>query len=429
MKIVHITAGTGNFYCGTCLRDDVLVRGLRKQGHDAMTVPLYLPIVRESRELHESPLFFGGINVFLQQKSTFFRNSPRWIDSVFDLRVLLRVASRMASLTKPRDLGELTLSTLKADNGFQVKELKRLITWLKKQGSPDVVCLSNALLLGFAAPIHRALNVPIVCSLQGEDSFLDNLPSPYAEQCWSILKEHSSSVSAFIAVSRYYGDCLRERLGINSQKMHNIYNGIDLKGFDSLESRSSNHKPVIGYLAQMIPAKGLETLVDAFIVLKERNRIPGLRLHVAGSMTPADRKFVARLKKKLASVNLSEHVRFFPNLERNEKLEFLSELTVLSVPATYGESFGLYVIEALAAGVPVVQPRHAAFPEILQVTGGGILYDPDNLDSMVSSLESFILNEPERIRMGRRGKEVVFQQFSDESMTRNVLKILERVLN
>ena len=243
------------------------------------------------------------------------------------------------------------------------------------------------------------------------------------------MKEHSSSVSAFIAVSRYYGDCLRERLGINSQKMHNIYNGIDLKGFDSLESRSSNHKPVIGYLAQMIPAKGLETLVDAFIVLKERNRIPDLRLHVAGSMTPADRKFVARLKKKLASVNLSEHVRFFPNLERNEKLEFLSELTVLSVPATYGESFGLYVIEALAAGIPVVQPRHAAFPEILQVTGGGILYDPDNLDSMVSSLESFILNEPERIRMGRRGKEVVFQQFSDESMTRNVLKILERVLN
>ena len=132
MKIVHITAGTGNFYCGTCLRDDVLVRGLRKQGHDAMTVPLYLPIVRESRELQESPLFFGGINVFLQQKLAFFRNSPRWLDRVFDSRALLRVASRMTSLTKPHDLGELTLSTLKADNGFQVKELKRLITLVKK---------------------------------------------------------------------------------------------------------------------------------------------------------------------------------------------------------------------------------------------------------------------------------------------------------
>ena len=425
MKIIHITAGTGNFYCGTCLRDDVLVRGLRQQGHDAIMVPLYLPIVAESSDNHENPIFYGGINVYLQQKSTFFRKSPRWLDRVFDSRTLLRFAARKTGLTKPRDLGELTVSTLKAESGFQVKELMRLIHWLKNQETSDAVCLSNALLMGFAAPMRRALNVPIICSLQGEDAFIDNLPPPYADQCWEILRRQVEEISAFIAVSHYYGDCMRTRLEIPPEKIFVVHNGISLKGFENLES--GNARPVIGYLAQMIPAKGLETLVDVFIVLRERNAIPDLRLHVAGSCTPSDRRFVHRLQKKLSAVGYSEGVQFFPNLKRYEKLRFLNDLAVLSVPATYGESFGLYVIEALAAGVPVVQPRHAAFPEILDLTGGGLLYEPDNIHSFVSSLESLMLDESKRIRLGKQGKKAVFKHFSEECMTRNVVNVLQAV--
>ena len=425
MRIIHITAGTGNFYCGTCLRDHALVKGLQKLGHDAIMVPLYLPLVTESVNHYESPLFFGGINVYLQQISAFFRKTPQWFDRIFDTKILLTLASQKTGLTKPRDLGELTLSTLKAENGFQIKELKRLINWLKKMNKPDVVCLSNALLLGFASPIIRALHVPVVCSLQGEDSFLDNLPEPYANQCWMILKEQAEIISAFVAVSKYYAECMQPRLEIPAKKMHVIYNGIDLQGFDV--HKSNNIDPVIGYLAQMIPGKGLETLVDAFIVLKERNRIQNLRLHIAGSQTPADVIFVNRLQEKLAVSGYSDQVQFSPNIERKEKLKFFNELTVFSVPATYGESFGLYVIEALAAGVPVVQPRHAAFPEILEMTKGGICYEPDNLESLVANLEALILNKPKRECLGKQGKESVFKLFSQEVMAQNVLKVLKVV--
>src|SRR5437763_268183 len=95
MRIVQLTAGTGSFYCGTCLRDNALVAELRRQGHDALLVPLYLPLaLDEPPATPATPLFYGGVNVYLQQQSSLFRKTPRWVDRLLDAPGVLRAAAK-----------------------------------------------------------------------------------------------------------------------------------------------------------------------------------------------------------------------------------------------------------------------------------------------------------------------------------------------
>ena len=101
---------------------------------------------------------------------------------------------------------------------------------------------------------------------------------------------------------------------------------------------------------------------------------------------------------------------------------------MLSVPATYGESFGLYVIEAMAAGVPVVQPRHGAFPEIIAATGGGVLYEPADPDALASAIEDTLLDPQRAQELGERGRQAVHAHFSVAKMAENVLTVFQHAL-
>src|SRR5712691_7251429 len=391
MRIIQITPGTGSFYCGTCLRDNALVAELRRLGHDAMMVPLYLPLmVDEAPTTDNTPVFYGGVNVYLQQKSALFRKSPRWLDRLFDAPKLLRLAASRAGSTEARELGDLTVSTLRGEEGRQIKELDRLAGWLTEE-QPEVVCLSNALLIGLARRIKEKTGAAVVCTLQGEDAFLDSLPDGDREAAWRALTERAADVDAFIAVSHYYGDVMRRRARLVADRVHVVHNGILLDGYGP--APAPPEPPVLGYLARLCPAKGLATLVEAYCLLRKRDRLPGLRLRVAGSMTASDRPFVEDQRARLAAAGVADDVQFLPNLSRDEKIAFLHGLSALSVPASYGESFGLYVIEALAAGVPVVQPRHASFPELIEATGGGRLCDPDDPESLASAVEE-LLRDP-----------------------------------
>lgn len=424
MKIIQLTAGTGNFYCGTCLRDHALIKGLTDLGHDATLVPMYLPLVTETPADRDVPLFFGGINVYLREKLSLCRHTPRWLDRLLDSRTLLRLAARNAGMTKARDLGELTLAVLQVGDSRQRKELDRLIDWLSSHKRPDVVCLSNALLSGFARPIQQALGVPVVCTLQGEDAFLDSLPPPFDAKCWDALRANVAEIAAFVAVSDYYGETMQRRLDIPAAKANVVRNGIDLSDFEHLDLRPAA-APTIGYLTQIIPGKGLERLIDAFLVLKQANRIAKLALHVAGSLVPAEKPFLARMKQKVADAGFAADLKVSPNIERADKLAFLASLSVLSVPATYGESFGLYVIEALAAGVPVVQPRHAAFPEVLTLTGGGILCEPDDTAALAEALGTLLDNPQGAQALGAEGRRGAFEHFGLPRMCREFVDILE----
>jgi glycosyltransferase involved in cell wall biosynthesis len=314
---------------------------------------------------------------------------------------------------------------LRGEEGRQVKELERLTAWLA-EAKPEVVLLSNALLVGLAREIKRRSGAAIVCTLQGEDTFLDDLPEPDRSYAWRVLAERAQAIDAFIAVSRYYAGVMGERAHRPPGRVHVVPNGILLNGY--APAPAPPDPPVLGYLARMHPIKGLKTLVEAYLLLRQEGRAPNLKLRVAGSMTPTDRPFVAEVQATLARAGFAEDAEFRPNLSREEKIAFLQGLSVFSVPATYGEAFGLYVIEALAAGVPVVQPRHGAFPELLAATGGGLLCEPDDPRSLAAGIEE-LLADPQAARaLAMRGREVVLERYSVAQMAAGVARVCEQVM-
>lgn len=425
MRILQLTPGTGNFYCGSCLRDNALVRGLRAKGHDVLMVPLYLPLVTdEPAENDNSPIFLGGISMFLEQKVPAFRHMPEWLNRILSSSMLLRMAANLAGMTSATQLGEATVAMLQSEPNRQAQEVERLIAWLRKQHPPDVICMSNSLLGGLARPLKEEFKVPIVCSLQGEDSFLDALPEPFRAQAWELLAKRCSEMDHFIAVSQYFGDSMRTRLKLPAEKVTVIYPGIAMDGFKQTSARPN--PPVVAYLARIHPSKGLGTLADAFLKLKGWNRVPGLRLRVAGAMAGKDSQFAANVQRRLSQ--FSNDVEFLPNLEREKKLEFLRSATVFSVPATYGEAFGIYLLEAWASGVPVVQPRHAAFPELLARTGGGLLCEPDNPTALAEALQQLLLDPAKASELGEAGRKSV-QQFTAETMTEQTEALLRELVH
>lgn len=418
-------------FCGNCFHDNTLVAALRHLGHDATMLPLYLPInVDEADESAGNPIFFGGINVYLQQKSAFFRHAPGWLHRRLNSRRLLEWAAGRAAKTRADEVGELLLSMLRGEAGHQNREITELIGWLREHAKPDIVCLSNALLVGMVRRLKAELRVPVVCLLQGEEPYLDALSPNLRPVVWQLLAERAADLDAWIAPSRWNAEAMTRRLNLRPERVHVVPDGINVAGyqFEGRRARSENQRaPVLGYFARMCKDKGLATLVEAYIQLKQRGSVPRLKLHIGGGCGPADEPFVKSLRVRLAAAGYIGEVGFSPNLNRAEKLEFLSGLTVFSVPAHYGEAFGLYVIEALAAGVPVVQPRTAAFPEILAATGGGVLCEPNDTKSLADTLEELLLN-PERARaLGATGRRAVADKFSAEAMARATLMVFESV--
>jgi glycosyltransferase involved in cell wall biosynthesis len=416
LTIANILPGAGGtFYCQNCLRDCALVKALRKQGHDAIAVPMYLPILVDAEGLSgDVPVFFGGINVYLQQKIPFFRKTPRWLDRVLDSGWMLKRAAKQEGSTEAAGLGPMTLSMLRGAQGNQKKELDRLIEWLTEHEQPDIIHLSNSLLLGLAKPLRDALNIPVVCSLQDEESWLDTIDPPYNQQCWDEMSACAEHVDAFVTVSEWYADEMAGRMSVDRTRVHVVPLGIELDGREPAEH--SFDPPVLGYLSKMTHSLGLGTLTDAFITLKQNPKLSDLKLRATGGQHGGDRDYVASLRRKLATHGMEQDAEFLDGFALDERREFLRSLSVLSVPAATGEAFGMFITEALAAGVPVVQPNVGGFPEVVEATGGGIVYDAADPDALAKNLEALLL-DPDRARaLGEHGRQVVFERYGIDRM-------------
>ena len=402
-------------YCGNCFRDNALVTQLRRMGHHALMVPLYLPFTLDETDQSEgTPLFFSGLNVYFAQKFNCFKKAPNWLRRLFTAGWLLNRLGNFAGKTRGAQVGDLTLSMMRGETGHQSREIEQLIDWIREHEQPDVVCLSNALIAGLARRLREALGVPVVCLLEGEDAFLDSLPSPQREDTWAELRERVADIDLFIAPTRYYADTMAKRAGIPAAKLELIHNGINLDGFGP--SALPDDPPVLGYFARMCPEKGLDTLVEAFISLRQTGQVSNLKLAVGGGCQPGDKAFVARQKKRLREAGLLSETVFQPNLNREAKLAFYRELTVLSVPAMYGEAFGLYVVEAMASGVPVVAPDDASFPELIGQTGAGALCEKGSATALADTLGQLLLDRGRLANCAAAGRQAAAQTYNIERM-------------
>jgi glycosyltransferase involved in cell wall biosynthesis len=424
MKIAYVASGAGNMYCGSCLHDNTLAAALLKLGHKVALIPTYTPIRTDEDSVSIDQIFFGGVNVYLQQKSSLFRHMPSAIDDLFNSRPLLKYISRYTSSTDARELGPLTVSMLKGEEGNQKKELVKLIGCLRDSYKPDLIHLNNSMFVGFAREMKRTLQVPLLCSLQGEDIFLEQLVEPYKSAALQILRERAKDVDGFISTSQYYAGFMADYLQLPKSQIEVVPLGLNLDGHGQLENKLPDEPFVVGYLARICPEKGLHDLVEAFHLLIKKGVDAVLR--VAGYLGNRDRGYFSDLENKIAKYGWKNRFQYIGEVNREEKIRFLNGLHILSVPAVYREPKGLYIFEALANGVPVVQPAHGAFPEWIEATGGGILVPPGSIDALAKGIYSLQEKPQLRNQLAENGKEAVHRFFSDEMMAKKTLEIYER---
>ena len=428
MRIVQLTPGAGDsFYCENCLRDHASVREMRRQGCDVMMVPLYLPTIADG-DGQAGPIFFGGVNVYLQQKTRLFRHTPRWLDKLFDARWLLRWAGRKAGMTRSRDLAETTLSVLRGAHGNQVKELNRLLDFLESQHRPDVVHLSNALLTGLADGIRDRLGCRVTCGLEDEEAFVDALEEPWRSQCWDLLRDACARIDGFISSSGAYAGRMAERLGVEPQRVAHVPDGVDLADY-AFAARpapdADSGEPAIGFLSQMTYGKGLDLLAEAFIALRARGR-DRLRLIVCGGRTHGDGAYVEAVRQKLAEAGAAEHVEFMDAFDMPAKERFFRSVQVVSVPTRAPEAGALYALESMAAGVPLVLPDHGVNFELARAAGGIVLARPRSVEALVEAIGALLDDPPRRRELGQAGRRGVEDGLSLPAHGRSMIAAFTR---
>ncbi len=386
MKILHITAGAASMYCGSCLRDNALAAELIAEGHDVVLLPVYTPTLTDEENVSTHQVLFGGISVYLQQHSALFRNTPKFLDRIWDSEFALKAAAKRSIPVDPKFLGEMAVSMLLGESGLLRKEFEKLNGWLKNQPAPDLIALPNSLLIGMAGPIKRATGKAVVCTLQGEDLFLSSLPEPYRTQALDLIRSSITDVDLFIAVSTYCAEFMAEYLQIPEKRIRVVPLGINLEGYgQSGWSRGSTFR--VGYFARVAPEKGLHNLCDAYRELRKKPELGSASLEVAGYLAPEHEPYLSSLKQKMNDWGLGDEFHYHGALDREHKLDFLRSLDVLSVPAEYVEQKGISVLEAMASGVPVVQPRQGAYTEMIERTGGGILVAPGDARGFANAFE------------------------------------------
>jgi glycosyltransferase involved in cell wall biosynthesis len=398
-------------YCGSCLRDNALAAELLARGHDVVLTPVYTPTRTDERNVSQRQVFFGGISVFLEQHSPIFRHTPRLLDRLWDAEWVIRMASKRQIKVDPKGLGELTVSMLRGEQGFQRKEIIKLLDWLKSEPRFDVINLPYALLLGLAEPLRRALNAPICCTLQGEDLFLDGLGESYKRESLKLIEAASVHVAAFLPVSRYYLDYMASYLRIPPEKMRLVPLGINLEGYAPRPVKRTGPF-TIGYFARVAPEKGLHVLAEAYRQLRSKEPNGESRLVAAGYLAPEHQPYLERVRTNMREWGLDHEFAYRGELNRAEKIAFLQSLDVMSVPATYQEPKGIFLLEAMANGVPVVQPRRGAFPEIVETTGGGLIVEADNPDALADGILELWRNPARAAAFGMAGAAGVRQHYS-----------------
>lgn len=428
MKIAYITAGAAGMFCGSCLHDNTLVTALRPLGHDALLIPTYTPITTDEPSVSEKRVFFGGINVFLQQKLALFRHTPWSLDRLLDAPRLLRWVARYAARTEAQLLGELTISMLKGEHGYQRKEVAKLARWLAADVRPDIVNLTNVILSGMVHEVKRTTGVPVLGTLQGDDIFLEALPEPYRAQALALISDHCREMDGFIATSAYYADFMAGYLKIPRERIHVIHPGLNLKGHGE-RTPGANATPTIGYFARICPEKGLHILAEAFRILRQTPGAPPCRLKVSGWLGENNRPYLEQIQANMKQWGLADSFEHVESPDHARKVLFYQSIDILSVPTTYREPKGLYVLEALANGVPVVQPRHGSFPELIEATGGGLLVEPDNPEDLARGLRQLVEDLAQRQELGRKGKEAVHRHFHADRMARQTVELYQEYLS
>jgi glycosyltransferase involved in cell wall biosynthesis len=427
MNIIQIIPGSGgSFYCGNCLRDSKFVDSFKKQGHSVIKVPMYLPLFSDEHDISDIPVFYGAISIYLKQLYPIFRKAPGWFDRILNSKPLMKMAAGMAGSTNAKGLEEMTVSMLLGEEGAQSKELDKMVDWIAEHCNPDIIHLSNALLLGLARRLKQKLNVPVVCSLQDEDVWVEVMKPSFKEHVWKLMSERAIDVDAFIAVSDYFSKAAKEWMNLPQEKMHTVHLGVDPADYPFYPPEEKKRE--IGFISRMNAENGLDILVDAFILLKKEKRFEDVHLHVTGGSTGEDLHFIKEQKRKLEENGIRIYAHFWEGFEMQHRRHFLKRMMMISVPVRNGEAFGIYLSEAMASGIPVVQPALGAFPEIVNTAGGGIIYQPNTPEALSNALKELLDNPKTINKLSLEARASVENHFDINRQAEKMVKVYEEIM-
>jgi glycosyltransferase involved in cell wall biosynthesis len=297
---------------------------------------------------------------------------------------------------------------------------------LQNQIRPDIVVLTNVLISGMVSRIQTTLRVPVVAVLQGDDVFLESLPVNFRHQAIELIGKNVERLLGFLATSRYYAEFMANYLQISREKIEVIYPGIDLAGHGP-RSASPARPFTIGYFARICPEKGLHVLAEAFRGLRLELK-KHCRLAVSGWLGENQRSYFQNIKDQLKTWNLISDFDYHDCPDHASKVAFFQNVDVLSVPTVYREPKGLYILEAWANGVPVVQPSHGSFPELIDASGAGLLVNPGDPQALASGIAQLMDNPDLRKQMGKKGIEAVRNRFHAEEMARITEDYLKKIV-
>ena len=427
MRITYISAGAGGMYCGSCIRDNALAASLMGAGHEVLLLPLYTPSLTDEDNVSSSRVFYSGISVYLEQYVSLFRHTPWLLDRLWESPWLLRAVADRAVQTNPEDLGELLISVLEGQSGHQAKEVDKLVHWLKEQPTPDVIDISNSMLIALAQPLKEALGVPVCCTLQGEEVFIGHLSESLQERARTLIKEHARYVDRFLAVSDYGAGHMSRFLDIPGAKFDVVPLGITVDGCER-RTGSGGNGFAIGHFGRVAPEKGLHLLCEAYRRLREAGKLDGSSLKIAGYLSPSHKGYFDSIMEQMREWGLEEEVTYHGKLDRSQKLEFLRSLDMFVLPAVYDDPKGLPVLEAMACGVPTVVPRRGTYTEFIERTGGGVLVEPDDVEALSSTLAD-LASDPDRLdELGKRGATGVREHYTAGAMATRALAVYKRLV-
>jgi glycosyltransferase involved in cell wall biosynthesis len=404
MRIAYLVPGNGGrFYCENCQRDAAQLAALRQAGHDVVSVPLYLPPDTSQLGGRVTPLFFGAVGFYLRETVPLMRDMPAWLRQAADSPALLGLAARQSGTTSARGQEGLTITMLRGDDPVFRSEATAVCTWLAGHFRPDVVHISNLLLIGLAPILRAGLGVPVVVTLQDEHTWLANFRPGLSAQAWEIIRRQSGAVDRFLPVSAWYRDFIAARLDLPPERFTVVRPGIDARS--PLRPEPSVRR--IGFLSRWSAAMGFGRLVDAFIELHRDGGFADVGLLAAGGGTGMDRAHLRDCRRRLRRAGLDGLVEFMPEFDGAARRRFLERISVLSVPSVQGEAFGTFILEALAAGVPVVQPRCGGFTELVEEYHGGWLVPPGDTPALAGALGGLLADPELRGDIGRQARELV----------------------
>jgi glycosyltransferase involved in cell wall biosynthesis len=426
MNIIQIIPGSGgSFYCGNCLRDSKYVDALRKQGHQVVKIPMYLPLFSDEHDITDIPIFYGAISTYLKQVYPIFRKMPDWFEKLLDSKPMMKMAASMAGSTRAKGLEDMTISMLLGEQGEQKEELDKMVNWIAEHCKPDIIHISNALLLGLARRLKEKTGVPVLCSLQDEDVWVDAMQPKFQQKIWDLMHERAEDVDALVAVSNFFAETMKKLMNLPAEKVHTFYLGVDADDYHFIPVKEKPRN--IGYISRMCHENGFDILVDAFIQLKKKPGFEDVKLIATGGSTGDDAKYIKEQKRKIRENNLDDSFEIIDEFEGDTRHDFFKKVSLISVPVRIGEAFGMYLLESMASGVPVVQPALGAFPEIVGLSGGGVTYMPNSPEKLSETWAELLSNPEKMEKLSLDGYEGTKKKFNIHNHAAEIIGLYEKL--